>query len=78
MQVLIEKNSKDIQKDLSNTQKECQIDIYKCPQPCLSLKRQTHMHCIVCYYIAEFYDQNLCHNCGNLYKWSIPWKNKDY
>jgi hypothetical protein len=49
---------------------------YKCPEPCSRLRRQTHMHCIVCQDVAEFYDQICCYKCGNSYKWSVPWKNE--
>jgi len=48
----------------------------ECLEPCPMLRRQTHMHCIVCQDIAEFYNQKCCYKCGNLYKWSVPWKNK--
>jgi len=41
----------------------------------LNLKRQTQMHCTICKYIAESYNQKDCYNCGSIYKWSIPWKN---
>jgi hypothetical protein len=44
----------------------------ECP---LILKRQTHMSCVACHYIAEYYDQKYCHNCGSYCKWSISWKN---
>jgi hypothetical protein len=47
-----------------------------CSRPSPRLRRQTHMHCTVCQDVAEFYDQIHCHNCGNCYKWSVPWKNE--
>lgn len=39
------------------------------------MRRQTHMHCTICFDVAESYSQKECYRCGSVYKWSIPWKN---
>ena len=39
------------------------------------MRRQTHMHCTICFDIAESYNQKECFRCGSVSKWSIPWKN---
>jgi len=70
MQTLTKENLKEELEDLP----KIRSDSFSVP----CLKRQTHMHCIVCDKVAESYGQKECCQCGSVFKWSIPWKNEKY
>ena len=64
-----------------NTNKENDKEIDKeiekiCQEPHLKLRRQTHLHCDKCQDVAEYYNQECCHRCGNSYKWNDKWSYK--
>lgn len=53
---------------------DTQTNLHKLSKP--TIRRQTHMHCMICFDIAESYNQRKCYKCGSIFKWSIPWKNE--
>jgi hypothetical protein len=74
MQTLTKEDLKDRLKYEIENRPKSRSDSY----PPLCLKRQTHMHCVICDEVAESYSQKECHRCGSVFKWSISWKNGKY